>query len=398
MNILFITETFPYPLDSGGKIVSYQVLQMLSKQHSVHLLTLAGKPPAASSIRSIRSLGIEVNVILSKKRSEWYKQSKLEMFAALICLRPFYLSLFDEQQFKKTLSRLLMHQKFDVIHVDHVGMTQYFPKEKNLLWVLSTQNVEYKLSEGLSQSPDIPIKEKLFHLYNAMTLARYERNILRRVDQIIVLSQKEKEELTSIGINPGKIMITPPFYTVTRYRKLRHRRELLFIGNLWWKPNFDAIAWFIQDIFPLLHQEDPSITLTIVGDGAGLLSPVIKQQAAIRAIGKKTNIEQYLNRATVFVMPFRIGGGVRIKALTAFAHSVPIVSTSVGMRGIEAVPGTHYLRADSPATFASQVIKLMRNPLLRIRFAGNAGLFLREHHARATTQRLFLKIYGQPEH
>jgi polysaccharide biosynthesis protein PslH len=68
-------------------------------------------------------------------------------------------------------------------------------------------------------------------------------------------------------------------------------------------------------------------------------------------------------------VPLRIGGGTRIKILEAWALGVPVVSTSVGCEGLEAVAGEHLMVADDPEGFAEACINLLRSPSLRERLA-----------------------------
>lgn len=397
MNILFMTETFPYPLDSGGKIVSHQILQMLCKKHRVHVLALSSYMPNSQEIRAVTKLKATVTIVHSIRRAWTYKQSKSDLLQSFMNFRPFYLSAFYENQFTEKVNSLFASQKFDCIHIDHLGMAQYLPNKKTQFWVLCEHNIEHLLHEQWWKAQNISIKEKLFHLYDATALKRYERHILHCVDQIMVLNQEDKTKLVVMGMKPQKILVTPPFYNPLPYKQRVQTKNLLFIGTLLWKPNFDAITWFIQKIFPLLQANDPTISLTIIGDGASLLLSATKNQTAIRALGKINNLDEYLNCATIFIMPFRMGGGVRIKTLTAFAHSIPVVSTTVGMRGIMAKPGIHYLKADDPLSFASQIMNLIDKPSLQTRLAKNALKFLRKYHNRATSQRLFLESYGNQD-
>jgi polysaccharide biosynthesis protein PslH len=395
MKILFITETFPYPLDSGGKIVSYQLLQMLCTKHRVHVLALSSHAPTLKDRQAITALGATVTVLPSTKRTWRYKQSKLELVSSLIHFQPFFLSLFYEQKLAKITDDLLAHEKFDNIFIDHLGMAQYLPKKKTQQWILCEHNIEYKLHEQIYQMPGISMKEKLFHLYDAIMLQKYEKHILCDMDQIIVLSHEDQSQLVAMGINTQNIILIPPFYHPKPHKKQPQTKKLLFVGNLLWNPNADAMRWFLQDIFPILHRQDPKISITIIGDGGDTALKHFKNNPSIHILGNIQNLDQYFTNTNVFILPIRIGGGVRIKALTAFAHSVPVVSTSVGMRGIEAKQGIHYLEANTSLNFAQQIINLLKNPTLQANISTNAITFLQKYHTRDTIQKHFLASYGK---
>lgn len=396
MKILYITESFPSPLDSGGKIVSYQMLKMLSAKHEIYLVALDGSKPSTKNLRAITSLGIKTSVFISKKRNPWYKQSKLEFIQALFSFKPPTLTSFYEKSLANQINKLLDTEKFDIIHIEHLSMAQYFPKIKKTTWILQEQNIEYKLYYDFYRTSPRFSKEQFFHFCNAWMLSIYERKILRAVDQIILLSEQDKLELAAIGVRKEKMLVIPP-YIVSKESKrqvVKKQNEILFIGNLWWKPNLDAITWFLEKIFPLIQAVDRSILLTIIGVGVNLLSTYANNNKSIRLLKRQHDITPYLKRARVFILPFRIGQGVRIKALTAFSHGLPVVSTAVGVRGLQVRVGKEYLKAESPSEFAEQIIKLIHKPKLQEVLATNAAQFLQKNHNSTSIKRNLLKHYG----
>ena len=82
-------------------------------------------------------------------------------------------------------------------------------------------------------------------------------------------------------------------------------------------------------------------------------------------MGEVADVTAELMAADIVVVPIRFGGGTRIKILEAFAHRIPVVSTTVGCEGLDVVDGEHLLVADDPATFASACIRLHENADLR---------------------------------
>jgi glycosyltransferase involved in cell wall biosynthesis len=380
MKILFITESFPFPLDSGGKIVSYQMLRMLSKQHAVHLVALSDQQPSRAAFQSIRSFGIKTHVFVSKKRNPWYRQSKKELFSAFLHLKPTYLESYLDSSMKYMVDKLLQKQRFDVIHVDHLSMVQYFPIKKSCTWIIQEHNIEHSLYLNFYQSSPLLSKEWAIHLYNYLTTARLEKLWLHKVDQIIVLSKKDYSALVQQKKSIHKLLIIPPYMSLSRIKnhRVKKSKNLLFIGNLWWKPNLDAIKWFIHDILPLVHKKEPSVRLLVVGDGASKFSSISLPN--VRLYEKQKDIVPFLTQANIFILPFRIGQGVRIKALMAFSCELPVVATAVGMSGMDTCAEKEYLLADTPMGFAEQIISLIRSPKQQTALVMRAKMFLQKHH------------------
>ena len=69
-----------------------------------------------------------------------------------------------------------------------------------------------------------------------------------------------------------------------------------------------------------------------------------------------------LGGADMAVIPIRFGSGTRIKIIEAFAHRVPVVSTTIGAEGLDALDGVHLLLADEPEAFADACHRLATEP------------------------------------
>ena len=103
----------------------------------------------------------------------------------------------------------------------------------------------------------------------------------------------------------------------------------------------------------------------------------------------------YWERATLCILPLQVGGGSRFKALEAMALGVPIVSTSLGMEGIDASPGRDYLRADDAASFAQAVQHLLGNTILQRSLASHAREVVKGSYTQATVTERLTGLYQQ---
>jgi glycosyltransferase involved in cell wall biosynthesis len=102
----------------------------------------------------------------------------------------------------------------------------------------------------------------------------------------------------------------------------------------------------------------------------------------------------YLDRAAVLALPLRIGGGSRLKALIAMASGVPIVSTRVGMEGLEAVADEHYLCAESADEWAGALCRVLQNASLRARLAANGRALVEDLYDWSTLRASLQGAYG----
>ncbi|MEP7320958.1 MAG: glycosyltransferase [Saprospiraceae bacterium] len=153
--------------------------------------------------------------------------------------------------------------------------------------------------------------------------------------------------------------------------------NILFCGALNYFPNVDAIHFLVKEIWPTILNEIPLARLTIAGSQPGNNTMrLLASSPSTSLISDPLSMKEIFTNATVLIVPLRIGGGTRIKILQAFSYGIPVVSTSVGVSGIQAIPDEHAIIKDEGAAIAEATIELLHNASLRNRLASNAyGLF-----------------------
>jgi glycosyltransferase involved in cell wall biosynthesis len=165
-----------------------------------------------------------------------------------------------------------------------------------------------------------------------------------------------------------------------------HRSEnslnILTMGTLYYPPNADGIRWFIQQVLPLVRQKLPGVKLTIVGKNPpkDFLRLAADEASGIVTNGFVPDLDPYFAGSAVTVVPVRAGGGMRVRILEAFARAAPVVTTTVGLEGIDACPGEDVLVADSPEEFAGSVIKLMQDKELQQKLSTNGRRLVEEKY------------------
>jgi glycosyltransferase involved in cell wall biosynthesis len=140
------------------------------------------------------------------------------------------------------------------------------------------------------------------------------------------------------------------------------------VGSLDWQPNVEGLLWFLDEVWPLVLKARPCATFHIVGRNP---QRVLRQRisGSISMAASVADIREHASDAAAFVVPLLAGGGTRLRVLEAMAMRIPIVSTRVGVEGIECVPGQHVLIADAAADFAHELITLLDHEELGERLA-----------------------------
>jgi len=212
----------------------------------------------------------------------------------------------------------------------------------------------------------------------------YEDNALQRFDGILTVSDADSE--TFHRLYPDvcvKPMWVIPTGVDTDYfapdGTSPSGPRLVFTGSMDWLPNEDAMLYFCREVLPLIRAEEPRARLTIVGRTP---TPAVRALADehIEVTGTVADVRPFVRRASVYVVPLRIGGGTRLKIFEAMAMGQAVVSTTVGAEGLPITGGEHALIADGPRAFADAVLSLLRDSRRREALATAARKLVVDHH------------------
>ena len=129
-----------------------------------------------------------------------------------------------------------------------------------------------------------------------------------------------------------------------------------------WLPNDDAVVFFCREVLPLIWEQNANVKFYIVGKkpfgGRQRIGP---KDPRVIVTGRVDDVRTYIQRAKIFVVPIRIGGGTRLKILEAMSMQKAVVSTTVGAEGIARTKDVDIVLGDTPQAFAQRVIVLLQD-------------------------------------
>ena len=156
-----------------------------------------------------------------------------------------------------------------------------------------------------------------------------------------------------------------------------HPPTVLFQGLLRYPPNIEGARWLVREVLPDLRSRIPDVTVRLVGDHGPELEE-LHDPPRVFVVGRVPDMADELARADLVVVPVRYGSGTRVKILEAFAHRIPVVSTSAGAEGIGGVDGIHLLLGDEPRALVDGCVRLLTEPALRQGMTDRAHLLFEE--------------------
>jgi glycosyltransferase involved in cell wall biosynthesis len=256
-------------------------------------------------------------------------------------------------------------EQYDVVIASQIDMAPY---------VLSLVEVP-KIFEELELTTiydafiqsDNPAKRLRYGLTWLKT-SRYTARLLRQFDGCTVVSEVEKRRVEMAAPNYRQVCVVPNGVDVPDNpinRALLEADSLVYSGSLTYGPNYDAIAFFLSEIFPLIRVQRPNVRLYITGKLDEALLDSLPDREGVVFTGYLPDVQSRVSRAWASVVPLRSGGGTRLKILEALGLGVPVITTSKGMEGLDLIPEKDILVADEAPEFASAVVEVLSSPKRR---------------------------------
>lgn len=337
MNILYITQTYPFSIYSGGHIKTILTIKyLLHQKNSISLCCFVTKNKELkkskdSALKNFKTVIMKENSHITGDES---KIIKLSIFLkSLFSNLPFTAYKFSDRLFKKKICTLVQNTQFDCIWIDHVNMAQYLPNNYTGLKIIETHNIDSLFFFRMAFN-DSSFILRLFAFIEFIKYRLWENNLYHKFHKIFTISHNDKKHLDGL-LNKKNVEIFPlsvakPKKLSTGVKKIPY--TMLFVGSLRWYPNKDGVNWFLNDIYPSIKNEFPQLQFWVIGDCSDIYKR--KKITGVTFFGYLKNIDKYYNKAQLFIVPIRYGSGIRIKILEALTKRIGIITTQEGADGL----------------------------------------------------------------
>lgn len=376
MRILFLTSTYPFPPRSGYQLRCYNILTRLARRHEVFLLSFSREAVPHSFEDGLQPYLIGQRTVLGAYST---------VGAALLGLvkpTPFHVHTHWDRTFVAEFQSAVERFNFDVVYANFIYFTPYLRYVGNsAVKVLDQHNVDHEVWYRMSNSERSWLR-RLYARQNYLKTSIYERLAYRSYDLVVSVSERDKLETRKIA-ESCHIVVAPNGVDYTAYQRecppRRCSERILFTGSDSTR-NLEAIGYFVEQIFPMVRAVRPRSTFVIAGKIAKKSLGKFVEQPGVQYVGPLDDIVPEFLRSGIFVAPFVLGGGTKLKVLEAMAAGCAVVTTTVGCQGISAVNGEHVLVADDERSFADAVVRLMEDDALRCKVTENARHLVRSKY------------------
>jgi len=374
MKILFLTYKFPHAEVVGGHRIVYQRIRYLKEAgHQVGLLSFIDKEKP-EQIESLRPLLEKVKTLPLPRRNP-----AVRIFHDYLALsRPAVFWKLYSRDMMKAVGDFVEEERYDAVISEFSEMGQYLYRNPYLSAVHKIMSCHRCVTAAYEKYKDMEeVRWRLHYksLPQLNVLEKYEFNMYRSADRVLVLTPHDRFTMQYYAQDLAVSIASSGVDIQYLQEKKPVPKEpiILMTGYMKDPANEDGVKWFVQHVWPQLSARHPEVEFYIVGAEPGpRIMKLAEKEPRIIVTGEVPDLRPYRNRARVFVSSVRLGSGMRLKVMEAMASGLPVVSTALGMDGIEAQNGVNCLVADTPELFTQSVEWLLTDSSFSERMSRSA--------------------------
>jgi glycosyltransferase involved in cell wall biosynthesis len=319
---------------------------------------------------------------------------------SLFWAQSYHVSRFYTKEAATRLIQILQTEQFDIVHLESLFVASYIPvirKYSKAKIVYRAHNVEHHVWEGVVKQEQRWL-QRVFFKFLSRQLRKSETELIRHIDGYMAISEPDAQFFRKLAPQI-KGTVIPFGVDLEHYEPDTHyipsdKPELFHIGSMNWLPNEEGISWFLEQVWPLLHEHFPDITFTLAGRRMpeqlyGLQLP------NVQIAGEVPDARKFMLSKDIMIVPLLSGSGVRIKIVEGMALAKTVITTSVGAEGLGVEHGKNILIADTPEEFVAAVAKCIKTPDLCTIIGENAAEYIALHHNNEWITEQLLQFYRE---
>jgi sugar transferase (PEP-CTERM/EpsH1 system associated) len=397
MNILSLAHRIPFPPNKGDKLRAFRQIEHLARRHRVWCACFVDTPSDFRYVEPLRA-HCEQLAAIPLRRSTAALRGLLGLARGKTITESFY----AHPALWSTLRTWCDSVRFDVVVAFSSSMVPYalgVPAVRRVLDLCDLDSQKWLDYADFSRGPG-----RWMYTIEGHRLALKERQWLELFDATIVITEAEAAPLRQCA-PPGKLhivgngvplpdvaasevgmrncecgMVKEPPHSAFRIPHSAFRRVVGFVGAMDYRPNVDAVYWFVSECWNDIRAACPAVVLRIVGRSPARRVRGLQTMPGVEVVGDVEDVAAEVRRFDVSVAPMRIARGLQNKVLEAMAAAKPVVLTSKAAEGINARHSQEYLVADRPAQIVEAVVRLLTNPAESERLGQAARYFVATHH------------------
>lgn len=362
----------------------YNLIKLLCKNHQITLICEKRNNQTNLDVEELKKFCQKVIVVNRKK--QW---SLGNIIKTGFSSNAFLLTGHANPEMKEKIIKEMAKTKFDLIHVETFYVMQNLP-QTGIPVVLAEHNIEYLVYKRFAKRANFILKPLLY--FDVYKLKAQEKKSWDKAKVIIAVSEKEKRLMKRQNVIVVANGVDTNRFTFVRENSNKLEKRVLFIGDFRWIQNRDAAGWIMQEIWPMLKhlvlssnnrekelKKHNFLKLWVVGRKIpDFLKRLITNGDVILDQNAPSETSEIFKQAEVLLAPIRVGGGTSFKILEAMASGVAVVTTKLGVEGLNVEDGKHILIAKDSEEFAQKTLQILQGFGIRKTLTENARAFIEQ--------------------
>jgi len=357
-SLVFLSHRIPFPPNKGDKIRAFRILEHLAATYTIHLGCFVDDPDDWQYRAKLEEFCAEVACFGLPAST-----AKLRALRGLLTGAPLSLAMFRHSGMAAWVEQTSARVRPDVVFAFSSAMGQYVHdtrgKSRFIMDFVDVDSDKWRQYATQAKPP-----MSWIYAREAQRLLAFDRKVGAASDGAVFVSDAEaalfrelapeladKTHAVANGIDC--VYFAPNHDFPSPFAG--PGPHLVFTGTMDYRPNVDAVVWFVADILPLILRQSPAATFTIVGAKPSREVAALAQTPAVTVTGKVDDVRPFLKHADVVVAPLRLARGIQNKVMEGMAMARPVVTTPQGLEGLDALHGRDLLVATTPQAFADAV-------------------------------------------
>ena len=372
LNVAVLDEELPFPLTSGKRIRTFNLLSRLVDRHRVTVLCHRNPDPeeAAAAEPVFRDLGIQTVIVDGAVPPKSGPGFYARLAGNLLSPLPYSVATHTSPALVDAVREFAAEKPADVWHCEWTPYAQVLREAfgsglGEVRWSVMAHNVESLIWQRYAEAEANPLK-RWYIRRQWEKFERFERWAYGAATRPIAVSHDDAR-LMRERFGAGRVEVVENGVDIDYFKPQRDvdrdPARLLFLGSLDWRPNLDAVSQLLDDVFPKVRAKVPGATLSLVGRRP---PQWLKERAAVvpgvRLFADMPDVRPFLAMCGMLVVPLRIGGGSRLKILEALASETPVISTRLGAEGLQLTPGRDLVVTETLANMVAAILEAIRRP------------------------------------
>ena len=358
LKVLVLDEEFPYPTNNGKRTRSFNLYRRLATKFQIRYVGYGEDDSVAA--KAFRAEGIEPISVARRMPPRQGSAFYLRLLANLVSPLPYIVTSHYSQSYRDVVLASLAEFQPDLVLCEWTPYAIYVKKLLSVKKLVSTHNVEADIWQRYYEN-ETNLLRRWYIREQWRKVERFERAAVSWVDGAVAVSELDCARLAT-ECPELRVAVVTNGVDLDYFRPLPlpiQGCHVVFTGSMDWRPNQDGAHYFIRETLPLLRVARPDLECTFVGRNPPVDIQRLAEVPGVHITGTVDDVRPYVERASVYVVPLRIGGGSRLKILEALAMGRAVVSTTVGAEGLDVVHDRHVVLADDPRSFAQAVLRLL---------------------------------------